>query len=241
MARATNLVSIALVTALTLGSPLNAVAGGTDTYLFINGAKAPVFFWVFNNGWSVGSTATATEIDGVKHMYYVPACSFTHVKKEDWQNSGFPPTVKVSVGLPSSDGTVKQNSNISSSSGVSLSASVKASIKKGNKSATATGKAAWEQNTSSDFKQAYEFTVGKSVVPSTNPLIDPNTASWDGSRKLVSVDNTNQNEIQDNGYSMYYGIPSIQGVPQENPCEEIKFLLEDDLWFKWNTNFGQYF
>lgn len=242
MARTVNLGSFALVTALTLASPLETVASYDDTYLFINGAKAPVFYWVFNNGWSVGSTATATDVDGVSHMFYLPACSFTHAKKEQWQSRGFPPTVKVSVGLPSTDGTVTESSEISSSSGVELSAGVKASIKKGSATATADANAAWENNTKSGSKQAYEYTVGKSVVPSKNPLIDPNTANWNTSdRKLVSVDGTNQDAIQDNGYSIYYGIPAAPGVSQTEPCEEVKYLLEVDLWFDWNTNFGQYF
>lgn len=240
MARVTNFRSFALLTALTLGSPLNAVAGGTDTYLFVNGAKAPVFFWVFDHGWAVGETATSEVIDAVRHMYYVPACSFTHVSHEQWQNSGFTPTVKVSVGLPSSDATVNQNTDLSKTSGVTLSAEVKGALKKGNANVTATAKAAWEQNTSSDFKTAYEFTLGKSVMPSLQ-LIDTNSASWDGKRKLVSVDNNNQDKIQDYGYSMYYGVGSMPGVFQKDPCKEVKYLLENELWFDWNTNFGSQF
>lgn len=239
-------ISTAISTALLLASGSAANAGGTDTYLFVNNSAVPLFYWVFDHGWKVGSEATTKYIEGVRHMYYVPRCSMVNVPHQNWQHRGFPPTVKISLAIPTgrvqmelSSGSA-QNSEFSSSaqnSEFGLSAQVKGEIEGVGKGMEAAAQASYKQEKSHQMDANMSFSFAGQVIPSPF-LSDPITATWNpGNRKLIDKKGDDYSYLVDDGYSMYYMAPTAMPGFEPYTCGTLSLSGLVGQRFSWNSNF----
>lgn len=232
-------ISTAISTVLLLASGSGANAGGTDTYLFINSSGVPLFYWVFDNGWNVGSDADTTVLAGVRHMYYLPRCSFTNVKHENWQNSGFPPTVKISLAVPTGRVQIGRSSSSEQSSEFAVSGDVKANIEGVGKSAEASAQASYKNDNSYQSDATMQFSIGGQVTPSPF-LFDPKTATWDPhNRTLKDTNGTDFSYVGDDGYSMYYMAPAAVPGFESHTCGTLGLAGSGGARFSWNSNFRE--
>jgi hypothetical protein len=235
-------ISTAISTALLLTSGSAANAGGTDTYLFVNNSGVPLYYWVFNHGWKVGSEATARYTEGVKHVYYIPRCSMYLRSHQNWQNRGFPPTVKISLAIPTGKVQI-EHSQIEHSSGSEhssengLSADVQGEIEGVGRGAEAAAQASYKKGDSYKNDSNWSFSIGGEVIPSPF-LFDPTTATWNpGNRKLIDKEGKDYSWVVDDGYSMYYMAPTVVPGFESHTCGTLSLSGLDGKRFSWNSNF----
>jgi hypothetical protein len=230
-------ISTAISTALLLASGSAANAGGTDTYLFVNNSGVPLFYWVFDNGWKVGSEATTKYVEGVRHMYYIPRCSMRNVSHQNWQHRGFPPTVKISLAIPTGKVQMEHSSVSAQSSEFGLSADVQGKIEDVGKGAEADAQASYKQEDSYKKDANWSFSVGGQVIPSPF-LSDPTTATWNpGNRKLIDKEGQDYSYVVDDGYSMYYMAPAAMPGFDPYTCGTLSLSGLVGKRFSWSSNF----